>query len=83
MKKITLHDMNGINIIAVDSEAFDWGLEEEDFKAMHLIIKNDPEMKKSFIGNIQKHLTQCFSEFIGRQVTLKEINEAIETGWIE
>lgn len=83
MKKITIHNMNGVNIIAVDNEAFDWGIEEEDFKAMSLTIKNDPEIKRSFLGNMQKHFVQCFGEFIGRPTTIQEINKALETGWIE
>lgn len=83
MKKVTIHDMDGIRIIAVDNEAFDWGIEEENFKAINLISKNDPEMKNSFIGNIQKHFVECFGEFIGRPTTLQEINTALESGWIE
>ncbi len=83
MKKVTIHDIEGRRIIAVDNEAFDWGIEEEDFKAAHVVIRNDPAVKESFLGNIQKHFVTCFSEFIGRPTTLKEINKAIEEGWIE
>ena len=83
MKKVTIHELNGIRVIAVDSEVFDWGMEEEDFKATHLITKNDPEMKNSFLGNIQKHFVTCFGEFIGRPTTLQEINKSLESGWIE
>lgn len=83
MKKVTMHDMDGIRIIAVDNEAFDWGIEEEDFKTINLIAKNDPEMKNNFIGNIQKHFVECFGEFIGRPTSLQEINKALESGWIE
>ena len=83
MKKVTIHDMGGMRIIALDSEAFDWNIEEEDLKTCQIISKNDPEMKENFIGNIQKHFVACFSEFLGRPTSLKEINLAIKDGWIE
>ena len=82
MKKITIHNIDGINMIAVDNEVFDWGIEEEDFKTADLISKNDPFMKENFLGNIQKHFVNCFSEFIGRKTNLAEINKALAEGEI-
>ena len=83
MKKVTLHEMDGVRIIALDNEAFDWGIEEEDFKAAQVISKNDPAMKDNFLGSVQRHFVDCFSEFLGRPTSLEEINRAIADGWIE
>jgi hypothetical protein len=82
MKTITMHEINGMRIIAVDNEAFDWGLEEDAFKAAQLAIKNNPKIKEIYIKNIQKYFLDCFSEFMGRTVTIKEINEGIKCGLI-
>lgn len=83
IKIITIHDIDGIKMIAVDNEVFDWGVDENDFKSAKLTIKDDPMMKEVFLGDIQKHFVNCFSEFIGKKVTLNEINQALINGKIE
>lgn len=82
-KDVFVEGIEGVRYIVVGNEAFDWGVEEEHFKAASVISKNDPVMKENFLGEIQKHLVSCFSEFIGRPVTLVEINEALRVGSIE
>jgi hypothetical protein len=81
-KSISIHEIDGVRIIVVDNEAFDWGIDEADFKRVSLQTHNDPYLKDNFIGNIQKHFVNCFSEFIGRPVNLAEINVALEKGSI-
>jgi hypothetical protein len=83
MKTVSLVEIEDNKYIVVDNEAFDWELEPEQIKSLEFKIKNDPAMKDSFIGNIFNHLTTCFSEFLGKKVSLKEINDAIEKGFIE
>jgi len=80
--RITIHEIEGQRILAVNNEAFDWGIDEEHLKAVQVISKNDPEVKKNYIGSIQKYFVDCFSEFVGKEMTLKEINEAIKRGHI-
>lgn len=72
-----------MRMIVVGNEVFDWGLDEEHFKIAQRVAKSDEAMKDVFLGEIQKHFVQCFSEFVGKQVTLKEISDALETGEIE
>jgi hypothetical protein len=81
-KSVKLLKIDGKNYIVVDNEAFDWEVEPEQLRHAEFKIKNDPLMKESFIGNIFSHMAGCFSEFIGKQVSLKEINDAIEKGYI-
>ena len=68
--------------IFVEGELFDWGLEVKDLKIAKALIKQEPQMQKSVMGDIQSHFIACFSEFIGREVTLSQINEALRTGEI-
>lgn len=83
MRKITIHEYEGQRILAVDGEAFDWGLDPKQFEKAKFMIKNDPLMKESVIGNIQRHFVDSFSEFVGKDMTLAQINEAIQEGEIQ
>jgi hypothetical protein len=82
-KKLEIINVEGRNYLVVDNEAFDWEVEPDQIKAIKLKIKNDPLMKDSLIGSVFGHMESCFSEFIGRKITLKEINDSIECGYIE
>lgn len=81
-KEVKKVNLEGINYIVVDKEAFDWNIEPEYVKMVQFQVKNDPEMRDSYIGNIFQHFTKCFSDFMGREVSLQEINEAIKEGYI-
>ena len=81
-KKLEIVSIEGKKYIVVDNEAFDWEVEPEQVKIISMKIKNDPLMKNSLIGSIFEHMAMCFSEFLGRKVSLKEMNDAIESGVI-
>ena len=82
-KEIKIITVQEKNYLVVGNEGFDWAIEPEELDRMRVQIKNDPYMKENFIGSIFKNLTDCFSQFIGKNVTLKEMNEIIEKGFIE
>lgn len=79
MKKVTLHDIDGVRMLAIDNEIFDWGIEEEEIKQ----ARRSSAIKDDLLGNIQKHFITSLSSFLGREVTIKEVNDAIESGWLE
>lgn len=81
-KEVKIVNLENVNYIVVDNEAFDWSIEPEFVKMVQFQIKNDPEMKDNYIGSIFQHFTKCFSEFLGREVSLQEINKAIQEGYI-
>lgn len=81
-KQINIIEVLGTKMLAVDKEIFDWGLEKEDIDKLKFICSKDPHLTESYVGNIKKHFISSFSEIIGQQVTLKEINDAIEKGEI-
>ncbi len=82
MRKLRIVPIQGKKYIVLDNEAFDWEIEPEQLKAIEIKIKNDPPMKESFIGSIFNHFTASFSEFVGKKVSLKDINDALEKGYI-
>jgi hypothetical protein len=69
--------------IVVDDEVFDWGLEPEDLERAMKLAKNSDMLKKTVQRDIREHFMDSFAEFLGKAVSLKELNEAIESGWIE
>lgn len=76
-------DDDGIHIskgIFVDGTLFDWGVDEEDYKQA---LAMGPKYRKAIEASIARHFIESFSEFLGRQVTLDEVNEARKTGWIK
>ena len=68
--------------IYIDDVLFDWGMEKEHLNDAIEMTKNDPVMKKSLNEDIKRHFVESFSEFIGKEITLEEVNEAIESGRI-
>jgi hypothetical protein len=60
-QEIKIFNLEGINYIVVDNEAFDWYIEPDQVKKVQLQINNDPMMKETYIGNILSHFTNCFS----------------------
>jgi hypothetical protein len=72
-----------INALSIDGEVFDWGLEMESWNEAKKIISQHSELTETVTTSILNHFCQCFSEFVGKNMNLQEINEAIEKGYIE
>lgn len=69
-------DVGTVKAIYVDDEPFDWGAVKQN--TLH-----NPVKKARLIVSVRNHFVNSFSEFIGKKVTLKQINEAIESGVLE
>ena len=82
-KSLQIIEVENKKYIVLENEAFDWEVDPTEIRKVEISIKNDPPMKESYIGSIFNHLTSCFSEFVGKKVSLKEINDALEKGYIE
>jgi hypothetical protein len=72
-----------ISVLAVDEELFDWGLDPDSWAEAKKVISQHSELTETVTTSILNHFCECFSEFVGRNMTLQEINEAIEKGYIE
>lgn len=83
LKRIEIVQIENKEYIAIDNEAFDWELEPQQLKMIEIKIKTDPAVKDSMIGSVFNHLTSSFSDFVGKKVSLKEMNDALEQGYIE
>lgn len=72
--------------LVVDGELFDWSMglgKETSALYMQLKMNKDPNFRKILKGETIKQFMSNLSEFLGRKVTIQEINEAIEKGEME
>lgn len=83
---IKIHDEEldkSVHAISVDGNIFDWGMDKEQFEEAKKMISHDPKLRESIILSIINHIVENFSDFIGRKITLDELNKAIKTGEIK
>lgn len=72
-----------VNALSVDGNIFDWGMEKKEFEEAKKIILHDPKLRESIMLSIINHIVENFSDFIGRKITLNELNKAIKAGEIK
>jgi len=72
-----------IKALTVDGEIFDWGLELDSWSEAKKVISQHSELTETVTTSILNHFCECFSEFVGKNMNLEEVNEAIERGYIE
>lgn len=82
-KTVSIGEIDGIRVILVDNQAFDWSVEDEHFKSAQIISRSDPAMRLKYLADIQQYLVTCMSEFLGKPVTLSDINRALANGYID
>lgn len=66
--------------IFINGDLFDWGVDEESYKdAMSM----GPKYQRAIVADIERHFIASLSEFMNREVTREEVDEAMKTGWID
>jgi hypothetical protein len=87
MSKITVEiqeavDDSGqtVRALSLNGEVFDFGLDEDDLKKAKQFCGKDPFFTRSVHGDIRHYFLLSLSEIVGRELTIKEVNEAIEEG---
>jgi len=72
-----------INVLVVDGEIFDWGMDPASLDQARKVIAEHNELTESVTLSVLGHFCECFSDFIGKTMSLDEINESIEKGYVE
>jgi len=72
-----------IRFLVLEKEIFDWGLDDESLLRAKKLIEQKPDMRESVIMSILNHFVESFSDFLGREITLEEIIDAVEKGKIK
>lgn len=65
--------------IFIDGEMLDWQI---DMSSYMEAMKMGFHFRREIQRDIEKHFIESVSDFLGRNVTMEEIKEAIKTGWI-
>jgi len=65
--------------IFIGGELLDWKV---DMNSYFDAMKMGPMYHLEIQRSIEQHFTESVSEFLGRKVTMIEIQNAIKTGWI-
>ena len=78
--RIKLHSNGSVEReIWISGQKFDWSV---DVTSFHEAVRMGPMYKKAVQQDIVKHFVDSVSDFLGRKVTMKEVNEATKRGWI-
>jgi hypothetical protein len=65
--------------IFIGGEMLDWSVDSSSFIEAQ---KMGPQFMRAVQEDIAKHFIQSVSDFLGRKVTLEDIQQGIKTGWI-
>jgi hypothetical protein len=78
--RIKLHSNGSVEReIWISDQKFDWSV---DITSFHEAVRMGSMYKKAVQQDIVKHFVNSVSDFLGRKVTMKEVNEATKRGWI-
>lgn len=86
MKKLSIINLyneefkKDISYLMLDNEVFDWGPDPEELQNAIKMINHNKDLKETILNSIIGHFVNSFSEFVGKKMTLDEINTSIENG---
>ena len=69
-------------VIAVDGEVFDWGLDEDSISHANRFSSNKETMR-AIHDDIRKYFLESLGEQLGFEVSMKDVNEALRAGCID
>lgn len=67
------------NAIFIGGELLDWTV---DLNSIMEAAKMGPQYIREVQKDIERHFANSVSDFLGRKVTIEEIQKATKTGWI-
>lgn len=78
-----LQTSSNVKVIVVGGEGFDWDFDPDSVARAKEMANGEDFTARGFEGMIRKHFQLCFSEFIGRLVTIPELVRAIKEGGMQ
>ena len=67
-----------VRALLIDGEIFRWGLSDTSIEQAKQIWLGDPSMHDEVLFDIYRHFLTALSKFMGREITIKEVNEALD-----
>lgn len=83
VRKHTSLEYGEINALFIDDELFDWGIDTKSMQEAILFARDNATMRKALHGDVQNHFLECLGEGLRYKITIKEVNKAIELGYID
>jgi hypothetical protein len=82
MKKFEVCRVENQNVIKIDGDVFDWGLDDDALAQanQHALSK---DTMKAIHSDIKNHFLDCLSEHLGFRPTMKQVNKALKEGFID
>ncbi len=83
MKRKVLFEIrrfNGEDLIFIDNQYFDFAIDDS---ALEKVNSLEGEELEKVHENIKNYLLTSLAQVLGRAVTMKEVMEAIKTGYIQ
>jgi hypothetical protein len=81
MRSFEIRRFDGEDRIFIDNQLFDWGLDENALEEINK-VQDKQELEKIHI-NIRNFFLECLSNQLGKKVTMGQVLEAIELGYLE
>ena len=74
--------IGGQSVIVTGGDVFDWGLDDDSIDHANRFSSNKDTMK-AIHADIRKYFLESLGEYLGFEVSMKEVNEALRTGYID
>lgn len=72
-----------INVIRIDGEIFDWGMDPDSINEARKTIIHNKELKESVVLSVVSHFFECLSDFLGQKIDLEKFLVSLKKGYIE
>jgi len=70
------------DVIVVDDEVFDWGLDDGSISHANRFSSNKETMR-AIHDDIRKYFLESLGEQLGFEVSMRDVNEALRVGYID
>ena len=74
-------EFEGQKVIVIDGEIFDWGIDDDALNQANQYVSNKETMS-AIHSDIKNYFLECLSEVLGFEPSIKQINDALELGYI-
>lgn len=81
MISFEIRRFDGEDRIFVNNQLFDWGIDDDALKDIKKIT-DDVELSQVH-ENIKQYFLSCLESFVGKKMSIKQVLQAIEIGYVE
>jgi hypothetical protein len=72
-----------VSCLIINGETLTWGVTPDSLTRAKEAWKSDPTIRDSVMMDIHHHFLKAFCKAVGKTVTIRDVNEAINAGYID